>query len=658
MILAFLILITSICALCLAIFVYVKNRNSMINRRFAVMSLLFSLWIFLNFLGSVSDNILVPRLFYAVGSLLLVSVLIFTSSFCGIAIPRPMKRVFWGLGFLFFILSFTKFFIKEIYSVGVGSFEGQYGPGFYFWCIYLLAFVGTSIIVFIKVYLRSQGLKKLQIKYLAIGFIATGVVVIIVDIALPLLGKKAWMALDSPSSLLYLVFTAYAILRYRLMDINVVLTRAGIFIVVYSFVLGIPLLIGYKTKAWLPSTALAIFFASFGPYLYNRIKTRAEHLLLKEQYRYQEALRDASRGMIFIKDLNSLLRITVALLKDTFALPYAGIYLFHAQENIYKLEFYSKSEGTSYLPPFEIPKNSTLVQILFRTKNYIFSSEQDMSVINAGLILPLFTESNLIGFVFLSDRPKGKIYTPGDLSVLEALANQTSIAVTNIASSQERDYFKSLGILSAGLAHEIKTPLTAIKTFGGYLPSRMEDKTFLNEYNTVILSESDRINYIVENLLDFANPPKLVRHPVDLIVLLGEVLSSFTLVFKDKHITLTKEFPKAVLQAPIDKERFTICLTNLISNAIDAMKESPEKHLTVILKKEYPYALITIKDTGKGIPQENIPYIFDPFYSTKDTHKGLGLAITKRIIEQHDGFIEVESQEGRGTCFMVGIKQS
>ncbi|MCX7661903.1 MAG: hypothetical protein N2Z79_04385, partial [Candidatus Omnitrophica bacterium] len=270
------IFLTGLFALFLAIFVYSKNPRNSINKNFSILSLLFSLWIFSNFFSGIMRNPIWPRIFYAIGSLIPCSVLIFILEYCQIKVSKTKKFIFWIIGFIFFILSFTTFFIKEISSVRLGSFEGIYGKGFYFWCVYLFIFISYSAFIFIKTYREYYGLKKLQIKYIAFGFISTGIFVIVVDIILPLLGNKDLMVLDSPASLFYLICTAYAIVKYQLMDIKVVLTRTSIFVLVYSLVLGLPFLLLTLGKNylisilgenwWLAPLILLGVLATFGPF--------------------------------------------------------------------------------------------------------------------------------------------------------------------------------------------------------------------------------------------------------------------------------------------------------------------------------------------------------------------------------------------------------
>jgi len=272
-------LITFLYALVLGIFVYTKNSRSKINKYFAITSILFSFWILDNFFMGLTNSHFLARNVYALGSLLFPSVLIFTSEFCGNSVSKIREVIYWAIGLLFFILSFTRLFIKEIISVKFGTFEGTYGIIFYFWAAYMTLFIIYSVFVFVKYYRISQGLKRLQIKYVATGFISTGIFGILVDVILPLLGNKKWMAIDSTAALFYLSFTAYAIVAQQLFGIRVILTQALVGVIAILLlaqsIAAIPSWIEFSWKF-----ALFLLFLVFGYFLIQsvirEIQRRAE----------------------------------------------------------------------------------------------------------------------------------------------------------------------------------------------------------------------------------------------------------------------------------------------------------------------------------------------------------------------------------------------
>jgi signal transduction histidine kinase len=642
----------------LASFVYLKNRRALLNKRFALIAGIAGYWCIVSFFINVSPNEKLALIYTKILNIGAIIVAPIFTSFTLAAVENKGRntaiKVIWIFATIFLVVNFTPLLVKEMKPARYVGFSGIPGPAFPYFILY---YIGVAIYGTRKLfvaYKHSVGYKRNQLKYL-LAALLTALSASLLYFLLSIKSTLPVPPVDNFLGIIFVLITAYAIVRHRIMDINVVITRAGIFILVYGIVLGIPLVLGYHYNLWLWSTWLTLLLASSGPFVYNRLRIRAENILLKEQRQRQETLKQASKKTLLVKNLNQLLDLSINLIIHTFDLRYGGIYLFEKEQNTYTLKTYFDAKNTGYLPPLAVDSASDLVNFLLRQKTYFFPRGQQITTLEAELIMPLYANGLLIGIVFLSEKPLLQVYSPDDLSALEILMNQTSIAIENILSSQERDYFKSLGILSAGLAHEIKTPLTAIKTFGKYLPSKLNDKQFIDDCTKALALETERINKIVEDLLDFANPPKLNKKPIGIVALVNETISSFRLVLKEHHIALNMSYPQEEITLLLDKERFKICISNLISNAIDAMENSKVKNLSICIVKQYPYIIISVRDTGKGISRNDLPYIFNPFYTTKDNHKGIGLAMTKSIVEQHGGFVEVESGE-KGICFRIGLR--
>lgn len=214
---------------------------------------------------------------------------------------------------------------------------------------------------------------------------------------------------------------------------------------------------------------------------------------------------------------------------------------------------------------------------------------------------------------------------------------------------------------SAGMAHEIKNPLASIKGYAQYVKSEMENTDPLIEDMKIIVSEVDRLNNILDRFLIFARPraPIFKLSGVNEIIdrLLNLYLSEKTMSEAGLHgenITVIRSFG-VIPHILIDQEQIGQVISNLILNAFQAMPEGGS--LEVITRKaaDEPFVEIIIKDTGRGIPAVEREKIFEPFYTTKDKGTGLGLAISQRIIENHRGFIGLESELNKGTSFIIKL---
>jgi signal transduction histidine kinase len=216
------------------------------------------------------------------------------------------------------------------------------------------------------------------------------------------------------------------------------------------------------------------------------------------------------------------------------------------------------------------------------------------------------------------------------------------------------DRLKAVATLAAGMAHEIKNPLTSIKTFTEYLGERKDDPEFLLKFKKIVGSEVDKINNIVHQLLDFAKPSPLKLRKCNIHQLLDETLALLSNELLKHKIKLTKEYNTQNPEFLADPNQLKQAFLNIILNAIEAMPSGGT--LTIAINQAENELIISIKDTGYGIPKKDLPHIFDPFYTTTEEGTGLGLSITYGIIKEHNGSIEVESKVESGSEFRVIFK--
>ncbi len=213
---------------------------------------------------------------------------------------------------------------------------------------------------------------------------------------------------------------------------------------------------------------------------------------------------------------------------------------------------------------------------------------------------------------------------------------------------------KAVGTIAAGMAHEIKNPLTGIKTFTEYLPSKGSDPEFRDKFYKIVTAEVSKINGIVQQLLDFSKPKPLQLKQCNIHSLLDQTLAFLNNDFIKYRINLIKNYDPAFPLLSIDQNQMQQVFLNLFLNAIDSMKQSGS--LTITTKLQSDVAKITIKDTGTGISKKDLERIFDPFYTTKETGTGLGMSIVYGIIKEHNGEITVESEVGKGTIFKIKLQ--
>jgi signal transduction histidine kinase len=292
----------------------------------------------------------------------------------------------------------------------------------------------------------------------------------------------------------------------------------------------------------------------------------------------------------------------------------------------------------------------------------------EMSLLEAEVSIPLMWKEQLIGMINLSHKFTKDIYSREDIELLSTLANQTAIAIENARLYEDlkrsksyirrADRLASLGTLTAGLAHEIRNPLVAIKTFTHLLPERIDDQEFRDKFLQIASGEVDRISSLITELLDFARPsdPKLALESIN-IILDGMILLVSTEMNK-RQISNIKDYDSNLPYAEIDREQIKQVFLNILLNAIEA---TPDKGKITVRTRSFmkpggePYVQIEVTDTGCGIPPDQLEEIFNPFFTTKNTGSGLGLSISSQIVQDHKGYVDVKSQLGKGSSFFINL---
>ena len=252
---------------------------------------------------------------------------------------------------------------------------------------------------------------------------------------------------------------------------------------------------------------------------------------------------------------------------------------------------------------------------------------------------------------------EGAVAVLRDLSRLQQLEGEVRRGETLAAA----------GRMAVGLAHEIRNPLGAIRGAVQLLQRELGSDSPLTEYTGVLLTEVDRVNRIIEALLDLARPVQVKRVPLNLHQLLERVALLQQEAARERSVTIVRRYDPSLPAILGDEDRLVQVFHNLVRNAIEAMKDGGHLILSSRVSMNPLYGKVdsgsghrimveaVVADEGSGIPLGLRSRIFDPFFTTKPSGMGLGLAVCHRIIEEHNGAILVDSVEGKGTtvtCFL------
>ena len=212
----------------------------------------------------------------------------------------------------------------------------------------------------------------------------------------------------------------------------------------------------------------------------------------------------------------------------------------------------------------------------------------------------------------------------------------------------------AMGGLAAGVAHEVRNPLSSIKALATFFAGQFAEGSQAWEAAGVMIQEVDRLNRVITELLDFARPSDLKKQPNDIGLLLSRSIQLIQQDATNKNVDIELHTETGICSPWIDSDRLAQCLLNLYINAIQAMQNGGT--LTVSCTSAgAEYINITVKDTGSGISADQLKKIFDPYFTTKKRGTGLGLAIVYKIVEAHQGQLTVHSTIGEGTSFTITI---
>ncbi len=302
------------------------------------------------------------------------------------------------------------------------------------------------------------------------------------------------------------------------------------------------------------------------------------------------------------------------------------------------------------------------------------SDEPALAAMGMSLALPHISRGQLIAFSLLdAGQPCG--HDAASVQALLAVLAQTATnAIDRLMLYEDlhrshllmkrTDRLKSLETIAGGFAHEIRNPLTSIKTFIQLAPERKDDPDFIRDFSRIVLDDVYRIERLIDEILDYARymEPKLTEEDINDIV--SSCLYFIDVKADSKGIKIEKELASNLPRVMLDRQQVKQVFLNLFLNALDAMGKGGGflRVRTKLLSKPGGKMWIQVEteDTGEGIPEGNLEHIFDPFFTTKHEsgeHEGtgLGLTIVHQIIQEHRGEIQVRSVPGQGTTFLVNL---
>jgi PAS domain S-box-containing protein len=231
--------------------------------------------------------------------------------------------------------------------------------------------------------------------------------------------------------------------------------------------------------------------------------------------------------------------------------------------------------------------------------------------------------------------------------------------VTEVRQLQKRirdsEKLAAMGVLAVGIAHEVRNPLGAIMTSAQFLEAKFKPDDLQYRFTHLIIREVERLDHLVERLLNFTRPVEMDFQYEDLNEIIESVADLAVLKLTDHRLAIEKHYGAGIPRFFVDAKRLQQAFLNIMLNAIDAMPDGGQLVLKTSFEAENRWIKIEFSDTGKGIHPEQLDKIFNPFFTTRQRGTGLGLAIVNQIIAEHNGTIGVQSKVGEGTKFIITL---
>lgn len=495
--------------------------------------------------------------------------------------------------------------------------------------------------------------------------------------------------------LVFVYFLSQTLLQYRLLDLREIISKAilfvGLVVVIASAYGTLLALFGQVDASFnlLVTLLLAsgVVLTLYDP-LRREIERLAHRLFFNRRLKLKEELQALERDISTLVSMDLLLDRMMAALQAVPRITRAAIFMWDDASKGYRCQ---RRQGPDRWPPIQVVPGASpfidglrdqgrpyIVEDLEReleTEPSEGSPQQElyehnirvilatMDELDAEVVVPLTEPDVVLGYLVIKGDEIDEGFTHDEVVLLSELAKTaTGVIKTSESLSRltERERLAALGAMSAGLAHEIRNPLGAIRGAAQFLNGFEVDEE-ASEFLDIIVEEVDRLNLVVGDFLDYSRPIRVEYAPVDLPAVLNQILKLLEAEGQHEKITLKLDIDEQLPPLLADQAKLKQVFLNLGRNAVQAMPEGGTLIISAHLgdpaghREHQPTIMIGFKDTGMGIAAQDYPKLFIPFFTTRRKGNGLGLPICQRLIEAHNGSIRVESQVGVGTQFNIRL---
>lgn len=498
-------------------------------------------------------------------------------------------------------------------------------------------------------------------------------------------------------SIVFLFVLAESLTRPRLADIyelagRLLVSTALAFCLAGIFYLFVMVIGGFDTMYLNAVLAAIVFLVLFEP-LQSEVETRIHQFFFRERYDLETSVAELRKRLAHVLEIEEMVATLVQGLERSRRVTTAALYLRDQDGDGFDLvgsigaAVARRIESIGVGPMLErLDRQASLsLEDLAREVNKadaaVLAAAATLGALRTAVVLIVpGDDGGGVGLLFVADDRVRDAFTPEEIALLETVAAQIGVVVANsklYSRMKERDRLAALGSMAAGLAHEVKNPLGAIKGAAQLLeelgPDAGDDQSS-REFVGIILEEVNRLDRVVGSFLDYARPHAGNPIPLDLNAAVRRTVQILSSQISDGGIDVQLDLSEPLPRARIDPEKFRQVLINLMQNAIQAMDGRGKLTVSTSMRRtarrvppvdgsapasrrslveEVEHIEVGVRDTGPGISPKVLRNLFVPFFTTKTEGTGLGLAISQSIVQNAGGTIEVQSQPGSGTTFTI-----
>jgi signal transduction histidine kinase len=662
-------LLIALSSLALSAFVCLRGKNRTASLMFSLYTLSVAAWSFGQFMAAIapdSGNALFWTRFYLADAIFIPVLFVhFIRSFLSKK-NYPGIFVLYFLGLVLSASSFTPFFIPGVSSKVGFRYYPDPGPGLYIYTFIFAALVSYSLYLLFKTFRKASGTVKNQITYVIvasiIGFSGGSMMF------LPIFGINIF-PVGYYFVPLYIVIAVYAFMKHRLLEISIVVRRGLVYsiltlLITAIYILTIVLLkdvfqLFVRRTSLVVMPALVLGLVIFLNPLKEKVQAYVDIIFFKDRYTHRKALRNLSFAVRDTSDIEKLVNIVNDNIRSILKISDLSLYILDEKIGKYVLQKGRTAES--------LEAKEHIVGMLCNSRSVILNGDLPVEIKAMGVAVcfPMIIRGELVGILMLGEKLSGDMYSDEDIDLLSTLSNQMAVSIENAILKEEAveaerqfcqaDKLATVGALAAGLAHEIRNPISAIKGFTQVIDRAVmeNDQDTLKDFKEVVPRQLDRIDEIVEKLLTLSKPQRFERIDVAVNKVLDDIVRLIEKQALKQRTRIIRTFAD-IPQTLADPQQLTQAFLNLILNAMQAMPDGGALEIrTEFIGTESIH--IEFIDNGVGIPKDKLPYIFDPFFTTKSGGSGLGLSVTLKIILDHQGKLDVESEAGKGTKFTIMI---